>query len=110
MQPKTPRESVLEARCRDLAKAAGCLFPKWVSPGNAGVPDRLLIGQRGGVVFVELKTPHGRLTALQELWKRRLESRGHRYACIRTVDEFCKLLATVADPTRLPKNCRGSDL
>lgn len=38
-----------EARKRD------CLFYKFVSPGNEGVPDRILITPKGIVYFIELK-------------------------------------------------------
>ncbi|MCM3897074.1 VRR-NUC domain-containing protein [Gordonia sputi] len=50
-------ERYLVDRCRDL----GILCHKYVSPGHAGVPDRLLLGHdaRGDAVslFVEVKRP-----------------------------------------------------
>lgn len=45
---------------------------KFVSPGNAGVPDRLIITKLGEAIFVELKTEKGKTTALQETQIRRL--------------------------------------
>lgn len=59
------KESAIEARLVKGAKQAGWLIRKFVSPGNAGVPDRMLISPDGHLVFVELKTETGRLTALQ---------------------------------------------
>ena len=47
------------------AKEAGGVAWKWVSPGTAGVPDRVLIMPNGRVVFVELKRPGGKLSAIQ---------------------------------------------
>ena len=38
---------------------------KFVSPGNAGVPDRLVIFPNGEVIFVELKSPEKVPTVLQ---------------------------------------------
>lgn len=59
------KESTIEARLVKGAKQAGWLIRKFVSPGNAGVPDRMLISPDGHLIFVELKTETGRLTALQ---------------------------------------------
>ena len=47
-------------------KALGGKAYKWVSPGNNGVPDRIVILPRKVPVFVELKTEFGSLTALQK--------------------------------------------
>lgn len=38
---------------------------KFVSPGNAGVPDRLIVMPGGKVYFAELKTERGMPTILQ---------------------------------------------
>lgn len=38
---------------------------KFVSPGNAGVPDRIVLLPGGIVEFVELKTSTGKPTSLQ---------------------------------------------
>lgn len=49
---------------------------KWVSPGNAGVPDRIVLLPRGRVVFVELKQEDGRLSRLQRWQHARLRDLG----------------------------------
>lgn len=46
---------------------------KFVSPGNAGVPDRLVIFPSGKVIFVELKAPGKAPTNLQKAKHRELE-------------------------------------
>lgn len=51
---------------REIKKLGGVSF-KFISPGNAGVPDRIVILPTGKVVFVELKTDRGKLTKLQEV-------------------------------------------
>lgn len=38
---------------------------KFVSPGNVGVPDRLIVWPDGHIEFVELKTETGQLSAMQ---------------------------------------------
>lgn len=39
---------------------------KFVSPGNAGVPDRMFVGPTGRVAFLEFKQPGKKPTALQK--------------------------------------------
>lgn len=59
------RESDIEAILVREVKALGGRAYKWVSPGNSGVPDRVVVLPHGRVWFVELKTDTGQLTALQ---------------------------------------------
>jgi len=51
------REGSVEAAVRREVRALGGVCWKWVSPGRAGVPDRICIFPGGRVVFVELKRP-----------------------------------------------------
>ncbi|WHH58465.1 VRR-NUC domain-containing protein [Petroclostridium sp. X23] len=51
------REKVIEEYLRDRIKAIGGRAYKFVSPGNVGVPDRLILLPGGKVVFAELKAP-----------------------------------------------------
>ena len=55
---KKPRESDIEAYLREKVRAVlhGKAY-KWVSPGNNGVPDRMVCLPGGRVVFAELKAP-----------------------------------------------------
>lgn len=61
------RESEIEKILREEVREIGGRAYKWVSPGNDGVPDRIVIfpGQRP--IFVELKTKKGTLSALQHI-------------------------------------------
>ena len=56
----------MESRMRREVQKRGGLFYKFVSPGNTGVPDRILITRQGRIVFVELKKKGGRLSAVQK--------------------------------------------
>jgi hypothetical protein len=49
-------EKDTEAFLRDEVKALGGRSYKWVSPGCAGVPDRIVILPNGRIFFVELKS------------------------------------------------------
>jgi len=59
------REKDLEEKFRKAVLAAGGRAYKFTSPGNAGVPDRLVVFSGGVTGFVELKAPGKQLTALQ---------------------------------------------
>ncbi|MCM3747436.1 VRR-NUC domain-containing protein [Paenibacillus pasadenensis] len=70
------RESAIEQYLRDKVKAAGGTAYKWTSPGNSGVPDRIVIMPGGRIRFVELKAPGGKPTKLQLAQHRRLSALG----------------------------------
>ena len=69
------KESEIEARLVKLVRGRGGLCYKFVSPGNRGVPDRIVITPDGRVFFVELKSQTGRLSELQKFQKSELEKR-----------------------------------
>ena len=66
-------EKTTEAYLRDEVKALRGRSYKWVSPGCAGVPDRIVVLPNGRVVFVELKS-EGRTSTPQQK-KRQAELR-----------------------------------
>jgi hypothetical protein len=57
-------EKQIEAHLVKKARAAGGMAIKWVAPGMVGVPDRIVF-LRGRIVFVELKAPGKKPTAIQ---------------------------------------------
>lgn len=59
-------EKKIEAKFRDKIKSLGGRAYKFVSPGNAGVPDRLVILPGGKIGFAELKRPQGRASKIQK--------------------------------------------
>lgn len=80
-------EAVLVKQVRRLGGRAY----KWVSPGNSGVPDRIVILPGLRPVFVELKTAEGRLSQLQKNQIKRLEALGQEVKVlygIQGVDAF----------------------
>ena len=60
------REKEIENYLVKKVKKLGGICFKFVSPGNAGVPDRIVI-KEGKMVFVELKAPGKSVRALQRL-------------------------------------------
>lgn len=70
------QEKELEAKFREEVKVAGGRAYKFVSPGNSGVPDRLVILPGGHIGFVELKQRGKKPTKLQERQHKILRSLG----------------------------------
>lgn len=70
------RERIVETYLREQVKVAGGIAYKWTSPGNSGVPDRIVILPGGITVFVELKAPGGKPTKLQLVQHKRLRALG----------------------------------
>lgn len=70
------RESSIERYVGNAVKSLGGLWLKFTSPGNAGVPDRIVILPNGSIFFVELKAEDGELTPQQIRQIERFERRG----------------------------------
>lgn len=73
---KTITESQIESWLGKQLKMMGCLYYKFVSPGNDGVPDRIIVLPGGHVIFAELKTDCGQTTPLQDRQQRKLACKG----------------------------------
>jgi hypothetical protein len=59
-------ERIIEEYLREEVKKIGGKAYKFISPGNDGVPDRMVVLPGGRISFVELKTIDGKLTVLQQ--------------------------------------------
>ena len=70
------RESSIESKFRDEVKKVGGTAYKFVSPGNAGIPDRVVILQGGKSGFVELTRPGEKTTPLQKVQIRKILATG----------------------------------
>ena len=69
-------EKNIERWLGNQLKKRGCIYMKFVSPGNDGVPDRIVVLPGGGVIFIELKATTGKLMANQRVQISRLRKRG----------------------------------
>ena len=84
-------EASLEKKCRQHAESLGGRMPKWCSPGNAGVPDRILLLPQWDPIFIEFKAPSGKLRPLQQHWVDWLDTNGFIVRVIDSFDDFVEL-------------------
>lgn len=68
----------------EVKKLGGRAY-KWTSPGNDGVPDRIVIFPGREPIFVELKTDTGKLTPLQKVQIERLRALGQKVEVLKGV-------------------------
>lgn len=76
LEVENMKESQIERRLVRGVRAHGGLCYKFVSPGNIGVPDRIVITPGGRTIYIELKTKTGRMAEMQKWQRRELEKRG----------------------------------
>lgn len=72
----TVLEKEIEHALVEGVRALSGLCLKWVCPGWAGVPDRIVLLPGGQIRFVELKRPGGGVMERQLWWQRRLRGLG----------------------------------
>ena len=70
------KESAFERKLVDGVKQKGGRAYKFVSPGTPGVPDRIVVMPGGRIIFVELKTTFGKLSAAQKSIQAKLRQLG----------------------------------
>ena len=90
------KEKSLERLLVQAVKQSGGMALKFVSPGLAGVPDRLVLFPEGKITFAEMKAPGKKPTSLQRLRHAQLRDLGFRVYVIdgkeqigRMIDEIC---------------------
>ena len=88
-------ERDIEARFRKAVKDAGGLALKFISPGYAGVPDRIVLMPGGMMCFVELKAPGEKMRPLQMRRKKQLENLGFKVFCVDSMEGIPKVIKEV---------------
>lgn len=88
-------ERDIERRLRLGIKSLGGKAYKFNSPGNNGVPDRIILIQ-GKCFFVELKRPRQELSPIQRAVKRDFEKLGFKVYKLDTIPDVDKFLEEVA--------------
>lgn len=89
------REATIEARLvREVRKLGGLCY-KFTSPGNPGVPDRIVILPGGRTIYVELKTEIGRLSKLQKWQREEMQKRGADVRVLKGLDQVTAFLEEV---------------
>jgi hypothetical protein len=69
------RESPIEQSLRTAVEKQKGRAYKWTSPGNKGVPDRIVF-MHGMCFLVETKATNGRLSAVQKVQHKKLKALG----------------------------------
>lgn len=88
----TSLEKDIEKRLVDMVRRRGGLCLKWVCPGWAGVPDRIVLLPGGRVIFVELKRPKdGVISSRQKWWANKLSRLGFVHLWVRNLDDVKSL-------------------
>lgn len=81
------RENKIEEWLVDQVKRLGGIADKYTSPGNPGVPDRIVLLPGGKIIFVELKATWGRLSSIQKWQRKRYCALGADVRCVKGMDE-----------------------
>ena len=91
-------EREIEQKLVAMVKRHGGRCLKWVCPGWAGVPDRILLLPGGRVYFVETKRPKGGvLSARQKMWWKILQDLGFLYVTVWTPGDIQLLDLVITD-------------
>ena len=87
------RERDVERYLRERVKQLGGRAYKFVSPGNNGVPDRIVMLPGGKLFFVELKAPGKETTALQDAQIDRISKLGQYVFVVDSKEKVDNILA-----------------
>lgn len=101
------RERDIEKKLvREVRRMGGEAY-KWTSPGNDGVPDRIVMFPGGRVVFVELKADGGALRPVQRIQIEKIRKLGQSVEVVKGRLELERFLrreaANEVHTTRIPE-------
>ena len=85
-------EKQIENKLTLAVKKAGGIAPKFVSPGFAGMPDRIVLLSDGLIAFAELKAPGKKPRPLQLARHRLLRSLGFKVYVIDDIEQIGGML------------------
>jgi hypothetical protein len=88
----TVREKELEKKMVRAVRRCGGLALKFVSPGIAGVPDRIVLLPGGRLVFAEMKAPGEKPGALQAFRHEQLRKLGFRVVVVDSTEKIGEML------------------
>ncbi len=92
------REKQIEQKLTLMVKAAGGIAPKFVSPGLAGMPDRLVLLPNGVFAFAELKAPGKKPRALQLARHEMLRRLGFKVYVIDGTEQIGEMIDELQTP------------
>jgi len=79
-------EKVVEQHLKRQVELLGGRCYKWSSPSNNGVPDRIVF-VKNQIWFIELKSPTGKMSKLQQLFFKFVKDYTSNYAVLSTLNE-----------------------
>lgn len=85
-------EKEIEKYLNDNIKKFGGRSYKFISPGQSGVPDRIVFLPGGKIYFVELKRKKGSPSALQKLQHKRFKELGHEVYLLYGLDDVKRFI------------------
>lgn len=88
------KESKIEKELKREVERIGGACLKWISPGNRGIPDRIIL-YRGRMIPVELKRPRGTLGPLQEFQRKRFAKLGVKVEVVDDMEGVHKLVKRI---------------
>jgi len=89
------RERVIEKKLIRAVRQSGGLALKFVSPGVAGVPDRLLLFPGGRAAFAEVKAPGEKPRPLQVHRMKQLRELGFRVYVVDSEEKIGEMLSEI---------------
>lgn len=93
-------EKQIENKLVLAVKKLGGIAPKFVSPGFAGMPDRLILLPDGHIAFTELKAPGKKPRPLQISRHRLLEGLGFKVYVIDSTNQIGQILTEIRGDTK----------
>ena len=92
------REKSIEEKLVAAVKAVGGVCWKFISPGTAGVPDRIVLMPFGRIAFVEIKAPSEKPRPLQRLRIKTLRRLGFKAFVLDSPDQIGGIIDAVQTP------------
>jgi len=88
-------EKEIEKYLREQVKLRGGIAYKFTSPGNVGVPDRLVLLPNGKIIFIELKAPGKKTSKVQDLQIARIRKLGFKVFVLDSKEKIEEVLSGI---------------
>lgn len=84
-------EKEIERKCRRIAEQNGCELLKIISPNRTGIPDRLFVGFKGKLIWMEFKQLKKGPSPQQKRTLKHLREMGHEAYVMKSVELFLQV-------------------
>ena len=103
-------EKDIERYFKAQLEKRGAIVWKFVSPGQTGVPDRVVLLPGGRVVFAEMKAPGQKPRPLQRAVFARMARAGHPVYIIDSREAVKRFMEEVMPDEAYPSGVRAQDV